>query len=117
MGRLVPADEEPNPFLDADLGPEAELPGGAPQVRIREPHVPRLIAVALDAYLAAERARDQVDQPIEPHPRAAADVDRLGNAARARQLSPRQGRQDAVGAIRNISIVPPARRLPLQALL
>src|SRR5205807_9649379 len=109
MGRLVPADEEPNPFLDADLGPEAELPAGAPRAAIREPPVPRLVAVALDPHLAAERARDQLDQPIEPHPRAAADVDRLGRPAGTGTLGPGHGRQDAVNAIRNIGIVPLAR--------
>src|SRR2546430_8863829 len=74
MDRLVPADEESNPFLDADLGPEPELPAGAPQVGVREPHVPRLVTVALDPHLAAERASDQLDQPIQPHPGASADV-------------------------------------------
>src|SRR2546430_1090845 len=82
MNPLVPADEESNPFLDADLGPEPELPAGAPQVGVREPHVPRLVAVALDPHLAAERARDELDQPVEPHPRTSADVDRLGDHAR-----------------------------------
>src|SRR5207302_11280036 len=109
MGRLVPADEEPNPFLDADLGPEAELPAGAPQVGIREPHVPRLVAVALDPHLAAERARDQLDQPIKPHPRAAADVDRLGRPAGTGTLGPGPGRPAGLDAIRNIGIVPLAR--------
>src|SRR5438094_8002993 len=81
MDRLVPADEESNPFLDADLGPEPELPAGAPQVGVREPHVPRLVAVALDPHLAAELASDQLDRPIQPHPGASADADRLGDAA------------------------------------
>src|SRR5438445_10173689 len=104
MSRLVPADEEPDPFLDADFGPEAELLAGAPQVGIREPHVPRLVAVALDPHLAAERARDQLDQSIEPHPRAPTDVDRLGDPAGAGTLGPGHGRQDPVDAIRNIGI-------------
>jgi len=62
MDRLVPADEESNPFLDADLGPEPELPAGAPQVGVREPHVPRLVAVTLDAHRAAIReARPELE--------------------------------------------------------
>src|SRR5207253_3100489 len=105
MDRLVPADEESNPFLDADLGPEPELPAGAPQVGVREPHVPRLVAVALDPHRAAERASDQLDQPIQPHPGASADVDGLGDAAGPGTLGPGHGRQDPVDAIRHIGIV------------
>jgi len=33
MDRLIPANEFPNAFLDADRGPVPELPLGAPQVR------------------------------------------------------------------------------------
>src|ERR1051326_9282051 len=109
MHRLVPADEESNPFLYADLGPEPELPAGAPQVGVREPHVPRLIAVALDPHLAAERASDQLDQPIQPHPGAPADVDRLGDAPRPGTPGPGHGGQDPVDAIRNIGVVSLAR--------
>src|SRR5204863_7800251 len=107
MDRLVPADEESNPFLDADLGPEPELPAGAPQVGVREPHVPRLVAVALDPHLAAERASDQLDQPIQPHPGASADVDRLGDAAGPGTPGPGHGRQAPVDPIRNKGTVPP----------
>src|SRR5689334_3087138 len=81
MGRLVPADELPNSLLDADLRTEPELAPGAPQVRIGEPHVTRLIGVALDAHCAPHRASDHFDQPVESHTRPAADVDRLRNTA------------------------------------
>src|ERR1051325_12179489 len=115
MHRLVPADEESNPFFDADLGPEPELPAGAPQVGVREPHVPRLIAVALDPHLAAERASDQLDQPIQPHPGAPADVDRLGDGAGPGSLGPSHGGPDPRAPTRNIGLVPPARRIPRPA--
>src|SRR5258707_13418830 len=78
MDRLIPANEFPNAFLDADRGPVSELPLGTPQVRRGEPHVARLLAVALDPHLAPQRSSDQLDQVIEPHARPAADIDRLG---------------------------------------
>src|SRR5260370_19952738 len=77
MNPLVPADKQPNPFLDANLGLEPELLAGPPQVRVRDAHVTRLVAVALDPSLAPERAADQRDQPVEPHAGPTPDVDRL----------------------------------------
>src|SRR5438094_8118973 len=80
MGRLVPADELLNAFLDAHGGPIAQLAFGAAQVGGRQPHVARLVAVALNADLAPRGPSDQVDQPVEPHALPAADVDGLGHA-------------------------------------
>src|SRR2546430_15086544 len=77
MRRLVPTDEFPNAFLDADRGAVPELALGTTQVRGREPHVSRLVAVALDPHLTPQRSPDQLDQLVEPHARPAADVDRL----------------------------------------
>src|SRR5256886_15532706 len=107
MNPLVPADEESNPFLDADLGPEPELPAGPPQVGVREPHVPRLVAVALDPHLAAERARDELDQPVEPHPRTSADVDPLADPPGARPRRPAQGPPQPPGPTRYLRLLPP----------
>src|SRR5256885_15082332 len=115
MNPLVPADEESNPFLDADLGPKTELPAGAPQVGVREPHVPRLVAMAFDPHLAAQRARDQLDQSVEPNPGASADVDRLRGPTAAGTLGPSHGRQDPGDAIRKISRGPLARPIALHS--
>src|SRR5438552_5710742 len=76
MGRLVPADEVPDPFLDPDARPVAELRLGAAQVGGGEPHVPGLVGVALHLRRPAQGPPDQGDQPVEPHPRAAPDVNR-----------------------------------------
>src|SRR2546423_8896584 len=77
MRRLVPADELPYAFLDPDHRPVPKLTLGAAQVRRGQPHVARLVAVALDADLAPQRPPDQLDQSVEPHARPAADIDRL----------------------------------------
>src|SRR5260370_35110132 len=77
MHRLVPTDELPNAFVDSHRGAVPELALGTTQVRGREPHVSRLVAVALDPHLTPQRSPDQLDQVGEPHARPAADVDRL----------------------------------------
>src|SRR5881628_3243162 len=79
MYLLVPAHEVLDSLLDADLGPVAELALGAAQIGRRQPHVARLIGMALDPHLLSQRVPDQLDQAVQPHPRTAADVDRFGN--------------------------------------
>src|ERR1700704_1575342 len=113
MGRLVPANELPNAFLDSDGGAVPELALSAAQVRRREPYVARLVAVTLDPYVAPQRPSDQLDQPVEPHARPATDIDRLGEPRGPRPASPLHGGQDAVHAIRNIGIVTLARPVPV----
>src|SRR5438046_10748032 len=113
MRRLVPTDELPNAFLDADRGAVPELALGTTQVRGREPAGSRLVAVALDPHLTPQRSPDQLDQVVEPHARPAADVDRLGQPRRPRPGSPFHGGEDAVHAIRNIGIVALARPVPV----
>src|SRR3989442_13578146 len=88
MYRLIPADELPNTFLDADRGVVPQLALGAPLVRRGKAHVPRLFAVALDPDLPPQRPPDQLDQPVEAHARAATDVDRLGEPLRPRAGGP-----------------------------
>src|SRR2546427_1785766 len=78
MDLLVPAYEVADPLFDADPGPIIELPFGAPQIGRREAHVPRLVGVPLDSHGAPERPPDELDQAIQPHPRATANVDRDG---------------------------------------
>src|SRR6059058_6155555 len=111
MRRLVPTDELPNAFLESDRGAVPELALGTTQVRGREPHVSRLVAVALDPHLTPQRSPDQLDQVVEPHARPAADVDRLGQPRRPGPGGPFHGGEDAVHAIRNIGIVALARPL------
>src|SRR3989442_920973 len=112
MDRLIPANEFPNAFLDADGGPVPELTLGAAQVRRGQPHVAGLLAVALDPHLAPQRPSDQLDQAVEPHAPPAADIDGLGEPRRPRPGGPFHGGQDAIHAIRNIGIVALARPLP-----
>src|SRR5947199_10363823 len=88
MRRLVPTDELPNAFLDADRGAVPELALGTTQARGREPHVSRLVAVALDPHLTPERWRGQLDPALEPHARPAADVEPLGQPSGPRPSSP-----------------------------
>src|SRR5437879_9100872 len=78
MDLLVPAYEVADPLFDADPGPIIERPFGAPQIGRREAHVPRLVGVPLDSHGAPERPSDELDQAIQPHPRATANVDRDG---------------------------------------
>src|SRR5881397_3356784 len=113
MNRLVPTDELPNAFLDPDRGPVPELALGAAQVRRGEADVARLVVTALDAHLAPQRLSDHLDQSVEPHPRPAADVDRLGDPRGPRPRGPVRGREDAIHAIRNIGIVALARPVPV----
>src|SRR5436189_258819 len=113
MYRLIPADELPNTFLDADRGVVPQRALGAPQVRRGKPHVTRLVAVALDPDLPPQRPPDQLDQPVEAHARPATDVDRLGEPLRPRPGGPFYGGEDAVHAIRNIGIVALARPGPV----
>src|SRR5438094_9629330 len=113
MRRLVPTDELPNAFLDADRGAVPELALGTTQVRGREPHVSRLVAVALDPHLTPQRSPDQLDQVVEPHARPAADVDRLGQPPPPRPGGPFHGREDAVHAIRTTGLVAHARPAPV----
>lgn len=80
MGRLVPADELPNAFLDPYGRPVAELAFGSAEVGRGQPHVTGLVAVALDVHLAPQRSPDQIDQPVEAHALPTADVDGLGDA-------------------------------------
>src|SRR5260370_27677425 len=113
MHRLVPADELPNAFLDSHRGAVPELALGTTQIRGREPHVARLVAVALDPHLTPQRPPDQLDQVVEPHARPAADVDRLGQPRPPRPGGPLPRGQGAGPAIRNIGIVaPPPPRPP-----
>src|SRR5207253_3804359 len=109
MDLLVPAHEVWDPLLDADLGPVVELALRAPQVGRRQPHVPRLVGVSLDAYAPPQGPPDQLDQPVQPHPRTATDVERFGAPARARTAGPLHGGKDAGHAVRNIGIVALAR--------
>src|SRR5438046_334758 len=74
MDLLVPSYEVRDPLLDADLGPVVELAFRASQVGGRQPHVPRLVGVPLDAHASPHGPADQLDQPVQPHARAAADV-------------------------------------------
>src|SRR2546430_16086186 len=106
MRRLVPTDEFPNAFLDADRGAVPELALGTTQVRGREPHVSGLVAVALDPHLTPQRSPDQLDQVVEPHARPAAAVDRLGPTRRPRPGRPLHGGEDGHPAIPNNGIVP-----------
>src|SRR5439155_21047039 len=115
MGRLVPANEQSNTFLDPYRGPIAELAFRAPQVGRGEPHVPRLVAVAFDAHVLPQGPSDQVDQPVEPHALPAADVDGLGDPGCPRPAGPLHGGQDAIHAVRNIGIVPLARPIAVHA--
>src|SRR5439155_27271437 len=61
--------------------------------------------------LAPERAADQLDQVVEPHPRPAPDVDRDGDPGlpRGGPGGPLHRGQDAVHTIGNIRIVALAR--------
>src|SRR5882762_11216529 len=102
---LVPADELPNAFLDADRGAVRQLALGATQIRRGEPHVTGLVAVALDPDLAPQGPPDQLDQPVEAHPRPTTDIDRFGQPPRPGPGGPFHGGEDAVHAIRNIGIV------------
>src|SRR5438093_11556506 len=79
MYLLVPAHEVLDSLLDADLGPVAELALGAAQIGRRQPHVARLIGMALDPHLLSPRVPDQLDHAVQPHPPPAAHVDRCGN--------------------------------------
>src|SRR2546426_8056978 len=76
MGRLVPADELPDAFLDADGGPVAELALGPAQIGGREMHVAGLVGRGLHDGLPTERAANQGEQPVESHPVAPTDVER-----------------------------------------
>src|SRR3989442_14653846 len=93
MGRLIPADEQTDALVDADDRPVAEDGGGAAQVGRGARHVPRLVSAPLDDGLAPQGGADQVDQPIEPDARPAADVKRLasagGGGARPREGAPK----------------------------
>src|SRR3989440_8154613 len=89
MDLLVPPYEVRDPFLDADLGPVVELTLRPPQVGGRQPDVPRLVGVPLDPHATPQGPSDQLDQPVQPHARAAADVERFGPSARARTSGPR----------------------------
>src|SRR2546427_4680049 len=117
MDLLVPAYEVADPLFDADPGPIIELPFGAPQIGRREAHVPRLVGVPLDSHGAPERPPDELDQAIQPHPRATANVDRDGAPTPPTPPAPRapgaggplHPRPDPVPAVRNIGIVPLAR--------
>src|SRR5256884_8934611 len=113
MRRLVPTDELPDAFLESDRGAVPELARGTPEVGGGEPHVSRLVAVALDPHLTPQRSPDQLDQLVEPHARPAADVDRLGQPRRPRPGGPFHGGEDAVHTIRNIGIVARARPVPV----
>src|SRR2546430_9745318 len=113
MRRLVPTDELPNAFLESDRGAVPELALGTTQIRSREPHISRLVAVALDPHLTPQRPPDQLDQLVEPHARPAADVDRLGQPPPPRPRGPFHGGEDGVHAIRNIGIVALARPVPV----
>src|SRR2546426_6752566 len=88
MRRLVPTDELPNAFLESDRGAVPELALGTTQVRGREPHVSRLVAVALNPHLTPQRSPDQLDQVVEPHARPAADVDRRSEEHTSELQSP-----------------------------
>src|SRR2546426_3090956 len=59
MGRLVPADELSDAFLDADGGPVAELALGPAQIGGREMHVAGLVGRGLHDGLPTERAANQ----------------------------------------------------------
>src|SRR2546421_3311009 len=89
MDLLVPPYEVRDPFLDANLGPVVELTLRPPQVGGRQPDVPRLVGVPLDPHATPQGPSDQLDQPVQPHARAAADVERFGPSARARTSGPR----------------------------
>src|SRR6266550_122916 len=69
MRRLVPTDELPNAFLESDRGAVPELALGTTQIRGREPHISRLVAVALDPHLTPQRPPDQLDQLVGPQAR------------------------------------------------
>src|SRR5947199_3791603 len=111
MDLLVQAYELADPRCDADPGPIIDLPFGAPQIGRREAHVPRLVGVPLDSHGAPERPSDELDQAIQPHPRATANVDRDGAPTPPTPPPPRAGGplprpQDPAPAVRNIGIVP-----------
>src|SRR2546422_3772438 len=107
MGRLVPADELPDAFLDADGGPVAELALGPAQIGGREMHVAGLVGRGLHDGLPTERAANQGEQPVESHPVAPTDVERLAPPCPA--LGPIQRRHGAVHRVTNIGIVALAR--------
>src|SRR5256885_17252352 len=109
MDLLVPPYEVRNPFLDADLGPVVELTLRPPQVGGRQPDVPRLVGVPLDPHATPQGPSDQLDQPVQPHARAAADVERFGPSAGARTSGPFHRGKNPGHAIRNIGIVALAR--------
>src|SRR3989442_7010718 len=108
MGRLIPADEQTECVVDADDRPVAEDGGGAVQVGGGARHVPRLVSAPLDDGLAPQSGADQVDQPIEPDARPAADVKRLASAGGGGER-PREGAQNPVHSVTNIGIVALAR--------
>src|SRR3989442_1539786 len=109
MDLLIPQDEASDALLDADRGAVPELSFGAAQIGCGEAYVSRLSGTSLDPDVPLEGPADQLDQPVEPHPRAAADVDRLRDAARPGPRGPRKRRQDPVHAVRNIGVVALAR--------
>src|SRR5438128_12519151 len=113
MRRLVPTDELPNAFLDADRGAVPELALGTTQVRGREPHVSRLVAVALDPHLTPQRSPGQLDQVVEPHARPAADVKRRGPPRRPGPVGPFHGAEGAVHALRILGFGASARAVPV----
>src|SRR5260370_41474037 len=70
--------------------------------------------MSLNHRRATHGLANQADQPVEPHARAAADVE--GNArAHGRAVGPRYRTQDARHGVRNIGIVALTRTVPVHA--
>src|SRR2546422_9796654 len=103
MGRLVPADEVSDPFLDAYPRAVAELTFRTPQIGRRETPTARLPGAPLDPRVAMRRAGEQADQPVQPHPLAAPEVDRDASGAAA--TSPVESGQDAIHRVTNIGVL------------
>ena len=82
------------------------------EIGVRQPHVPRLIGVALDRRLLPQCPGDERDQAVQPHARPAAQIHRLDGAGR-RPRRPVQGGQNAVQGVGNIGVVALARPIPM----
>src|SRR5438034_1922748 len=112
MNLLVPVYELADAFRDADARLEAQHASGVGQIGIGQPHVARLIGLALDARFLAERRGDERNQAVEAHAVAAAQIDCLDRAG-SRTSGPLERGEDTVHAVGNIGIVALARPISM----
>src|SRR5256714_12116091 len=112
MNLLVPAYELANAFLDSDLRPESQHRAGMLEIRVCQPHVPRLIREPLDLCLASQRRSDEGDEAVETHSRPTTQVYPF-NSARRHAAPPLQTGAHALPGVGNIGIVALPRPVPV----